>query len=92
LQIADCKLRRIVKEYSICEEWTQTQLNSNFLSIRVRPRPITKEVAMPNTAFVIAVSGPSGAGKSTVVRTLAARLGEAMALYFDDWPAQSTPT
>jgi uridine kinase len=43
-----------------------------------------------HTAFVIALSGPSGAGKSTVVRNLVARLGDAMALYLDDYEASST--
>jgi uridine kinase len=45
--------------------------------------------ANPNTCFVIAVSGPSGAGKSTVVRNLAARLGDAAALFFDDYESKS---
>jgi uridine kinase len=39
---------------------------------------------------VIAVGGPSGAGKSTVVRNLVARLGDALALYFDDYESSST--
>ena len=42
-----------------------------------------------DTCFVIAVSGPSGAGKSTVVRNLATRLDDTMALYFDDYEASS---
>src|SRR5215212_4228918 len=45
--------------------------------------------ANPDTCFVIAVSGPSGAGKSTAVRNLVGRLGDAMALYFDDYEASS---
>ena len=45
--------------------------------------------ANTDTCFVIAVSGPSGAGKSTVVRNLATRLDDAMALYFDDYEASS---
>lgn len=43
----------------------------------------------PDTCFVIAVSGPSGAGKSTAVRNLVTRLGDATALYFDDYEASS---
>ena len=43
-----------------------------------------------NTCFVIAVAGPSGAGKSTAVRNLVARLGNAAALYLDDYEATST--
>lgn len=42
------------------------------------------------TCFVVAISGPSGAGKSTAVRNLIARLGDATALYFDDYEATST--
>jgi len=45
--------------------------------------------ANPDTCFVIAVSGPSGAGKSTVVRNLVARLGDAAALFFDDYESSS---
>jgi len=45
--------------------------------------------ANPDTCYVIAVSGPSGAGKSTAVRNLVARLGDATALYFDDYEASS---
>jgi uridine kinase len=45
--------------------------------------------ANPDTCFIIAVGGPSGAGKSTVVRNLVARLGDAIALYFDDYEASS---
>ena len=43
----------------------------------------------PHAAFVIAVSGPSGAGKSTLVRNLVARLGDAVALFLDDYEASS---
>jgi hypothetical protein len=39
--------------------------------------------------FVIAVGGASGAGKSTAVRNLVARLGDAVALYFDDYETSS---
>jgi uridine kinase len=45
--------------------------------------------ANPDACFVIAVSGPSGAGKSTTIRNLVARLGDATALYFDDYEASS---
>jgi uridine kinase len=40
-------------------------------------------------AFVVAVSGMSGAGKSTVVRRTVERLGNATALHFDDYVADS---
>jgi uridine kinase len=43
-----------------------------------------------DTCFVIAISGPSGAGKSTAIRNLVACLGDAMALYLDDYEASST--
>jgi uridine kinase len=46
--------------------------------------------ANPNLCFVIAVSGPSGAGKSTTIHNLVARLGDAAALFFDDYEASST--
>jgi uridine kinase len=46
--------------------------------------------ARSDTCFVVAVSGPSGAGKSTVVGNLVARLGNAVALYFDDYETSST--
>ena len=46
--------------------------------------------ANSNSCFVIAVSGPSGAGKSTTIRNLVARIGDAIALYFDDYEASST--
>lgn len=36
-------------------------------------------------AFVVAVSGTSGAGKSTIIEGLAARLGEATRLHFDEY-------
>src|SRR5438105_4636463 len=45
--------------------------------------------ANPSTCFVIAISGTSGAGKSTAVRNLVARLGDAIALHFDDYEASS---
>jgi uridine kinase len=45
--------------------------------------------ANPDACFVIAVSGPPGAGKSTTIRKLVARLGDAVALYFDDYEASS---
>jgi uridine kinase len=45
--------------------------------------------ANPDICFVIAVSGPSGAGKSTAIRNVVGRLGDAMALYFDDYEASS---
>lgn len=35
--------------------------------------------------FVVAVAGPSGAGKTTLVRGLTERLGDAVALHFDDY-------
>jgi uridine kinase len=38
---------------------------------------------------VIAISGPSGAGKSTAVHSLVARLGDATALFFDDYESSS---
>jgi uridine kinase len=41
-------------------------------------------------AFVVAISGMSGAGKSSVVRGTVERLGNATALYFDDYVARST--
>lgn len=41
-------------------------------------------------AFVVAVSGMSGAGKSSLVRGTLARLGNATALYFDDYMRVST--
>lgn len=41
-------------------------------------------------AFVVAVSGMSGAGKSSLVRGTLARLGNATALYFDDYVHVST--
>lgn len=41
-------------------------------------------------AFVVAISGMSGAGKSSVVRGTLERLGNATALYFDDYVARST--
>jgi uridine kinase len=40
-------------------------------------------------SFVIAIGGPSGAGKSTTVRNLVARLGDALALFFDDYESSS---
>ena len=40
-------------------------------------------------AFVVAVSGMSGAGKSSVVRKTVERLGDATALHFDDYAAES---
>ena len=43
-----------------------------------------------DSCFVIAIAGPSGAGKSTAVRNLVARLGDAVALYLDDYEATST--
>jgi len=42
-----------------------------------------------DTCFVVAVSGPSGAGKSTAIRNLVERLGDAVALYLDDYDASS---
>lgn len=45
--------------------------------------------AIPDACFVLAVSGPSGAGKSTAVASLVARLGNAAALYFDDYETTS---
>jgi uridine kinase len=42
------------------------------------------------TPWVIAVAGPSGAGKTTLVRQLVARLGNAAALFFDDYESSST--
>lgn len=41
-------------------------------------------------AFVVAISGMSGAGKSSVVRRTLDRLGNATALYFDDYMSVST--
>jgi uridine kinase len=43
-----------------------------------------------DSSFVIAIAGPSGAGKTTAVRNLVARLGDATALYLDDYEATST--
>jgi uridine kinase len=45
--------------------------------------------ANPDACFVLAISGTSGAGKSTLVANLVARLGDAVALYFDDYEASS---
>lgn len=45
--------------------------------------------ANPDRCFVVAVSGPSGAGKSTAIRNLVERLGDAVALYLDDYDASS---
>jgi len=45
--------------------------------------------ASSDNCFVIAISGPSGAGKSTAVRNLITRLGDATALFFDDYEASS---
>jgi uridine kinase len=42
------------------------------------------------TPWVIAGAGPSGAGKTTLVRQLLARLGNAAALFFDDYESSST--
>jgi hypothetical protein len=39
----------------------------------------------PQPAFVIAVSGPSGAGKTTIVTAVAARLGDAATLFYDEY-------
>jgi uridine kinase len=45
----------------------------------------------PSTAsYVIAVAGPSGAGKTRLVRELVVRLGNATALFFDDYESSST--
>jgi uridine kinase len=38
---------------------------------------------------VIAVAGPSGAGKTTLVSQLVVRLGDAVALFFDDYESTS---
>lgn len=38
-------------------------------------------------SFVIAISGPSGAGKTTLVNAVAAALGDATTLYYDDYEA-----
>src|SRR4051812_8185094 len=43
-----------------------------------------------NACFVLAIGGTSGAGKSTLGANLVARLGNAIALYFDDYEASST--
>ena len=45
---------------------------------------------LATTSWVIAVAGPSGAGKTTLVRQLVARLGNAAALFFDDYESSST--
>ena len=37
------------------------------------------------SSVVIAISGPSGAGKTTVVNAVAARLGNASTLFYDDY-------
>jgi uridine kinase len=46
--------------------------------------------ASSKDCVVIAIGGPSGAGKSTAVRGLVERLGDATALFFDDYEASST--
>ena len=46
--------------------------------------------ASSKDCIVIAISGPSGAGKSTAVRGLVAHLGDAAALFLDDYEASST--
>jgi uridine kinase len=38
-------------------------------------------------SFVIVISGPSGAGKTTLVKAVAAALGDAATLYYDDYDA-----
>jgi adenylate kinase family enzyme len=42
-------------------------------------------MSAPATAAVIAVAGPPGGGKTTLVRGLAARLGGAPTLHYDDY-------
>lgn len=42
-----------------------------------------------SNCFVIAIAGPSGAGKTTAIRSVAARLGDAAALFFDDYESSS---
>lgn len=46
--------------------------------------------ATDREAFVVAVSGMSGAGKTSVVRQTVERLGNATALFFDDYIRVST--
>jgi len=41
-------------------------------------------------AYVVAVSGISGAGKSSVIRSVIDILGDAAAIYFDDYVSSST--
>jgi uridine kinase len=45
---------------------------------------------VPTGTFVLAIAGPSGAGKSTIIKNLAARLGDANALSLDAYESSST--
>src|SRR5215208_591824 len=84
-------------EYSICEERAQTQRRSLICPCPAvfyfgSCKSLLYEVVMPanpDRCFVVAVSGPSGAGKSTAIRNLVERLGDAVALYLDDYEASS---
>ena len=44
------------------------------------------------SCFVIAISGASGSGKSALVKALVHRLGDAVALHFDDYSPRYFPT
>ena len=62
-----------------------------LLSVRTAPMPLDPVPPMQErhlhaqSSLVIAISGPSGAGKTTTVNAVAARLGNASALFYDEY-------
>src|SRR5947209_18841098 len=51
-----------------------------------------KSMDVRRDSFVIAINGASGSGKSTLVKALVQELGNAVAMYFDDYDPRIVPS
>ena len=64
-----------------------------FLLIRwMFKKEAKKSMDVRRDSFVIAINGASGSGKSTLVKALVQELGNAVAMYFDDYDPRIVPS